>query len=91
MKAAIEKLIRGETIEVELTKLNEAFNKACTSSTISSGVKKIEKMKNRLRGAIKYHGRERIVLNEPTRIQRIAAATITLESDRNQRCEIKNT
>ena len=35
----------GETIERELNKLNEAFNKVCTSSTISSGVKKIEKMK----------------------------------------------
>ena len=28
MKAAIEKLMRGETIERELNSLNEAFNKA---------------------------------------------------------------
>ena len=79
MKAAIEKLMRGETIERELNSLNEAFNKACESSTISSGVKKIEEMKisylEQLNAMVEANGTQRA-----NSIQSTAAATITLES-----------
>lgn len=79
MKAAIEKLMRGETIEGELKSLNEAFNMACKSSTISSGVKKIEEMKIRyleqLNAMVEANDTQRA-----NSIQSTAAATITLES-----------
>ena len=79
MKAAIEKLIQGETIERELNSLNEAFNNACESSTISSGVKKIEEMKisylEQLNAMVKANDIQRA-----NSIQNTVAATITLET-----------
>ena len=79
MKAAIEKLMRGETIEGELTKLNEAFNKACDDSAISPHVIDIENMKihylEQLNAMVKANDTQLA-----KSIQSTAAATITLDS-----------
>ena len=79
MKAAIEKLMRGETIEGELTKLNEAFNNACEISAISPQVIDIEKMKinylEQLNAMVEANDTQ-----EANRIQRTDAATITLDN-----------
>ncbi|MGC6366725.1 MAG: hypothetical protein ACON35_01845, partial [Candidatus Marinamargulisbacteria bacterium] len=77
MKAAIEKLIQGETIEGELKSLNEAFNNACESSAISPHVKEVEKMKidyvKQLNAMVEANDTQ-----EANSIQRTDAATITL-------------